>query len=242
MNKLSLFSLALLCFLLLMVFPVRQANAEVMAVAAGIAPAVEAVIDDFVDQGGEPFDLVKGPCGALARQMKSGAPFDIVLLSEPRWPGWMEEQGLLVDVAPFARGQLVLMAEGEAPPSWPPAPDAVVAIPEPDSTAYGLLAKQYLQERGEWVRYGDTERTAFVGGAPQAVMAVRHGAADLAFVPRSAAQKVGGAMLVLEGMTTPQVGGLAPDAGPSARAFWEFCRQPAEDATWRSMGLLPLER
>ena len=100
-------------FLLLFCVP---AMANIVAVAAGIAPCVEEVVEAYVKAGGEKMELVKEACGPLAQQIASGAPYEVLLASEPRWPNWLEDKGLLTDVDTFAVGQLTLWNASSEPP------------------------------------------------------------------------------------------------------------------------------
>ncbi|KRT36309.1 hypothetical protein HMPREF1705_03585 [Acetomicrobium hydrogeniformans ATCC BAA-1850] len=80
--------------------------ANVVAVAAGIAPCVEEVMEAYAEAGGEKMEFVKEACGPLANKIAMGAPYDMFLASEPRWPKWLKAKGMLVDVHAFAvKGQ-----------------------------------------------------------------------------------------------------------------------------------------
>jgi molybdate transport system substrate-binding protein len=223
---------SLLCLLL---FPCPS-RAEVMAVAAGIAPAVEEALALHVAGGGIPLEMVTGSCGALARQIAAEAPYGMALFSEPRWPRWLEERGLLKESAPFALGKLAL---------WWPQSDRIVdltvlpwplALPDPETTAYGFLGKEYLQERGLWKKMEKEERFLIVANAPAAVLAVKSGAAAAAFVPVGTEIKTGGSIAVIAGKTTEMIAGLLPSAGPDSRSFLAYCLSAEAAPVWRRWG------
>ncbi len=213
---------------------------EVMAVAAGISPCVEEIMDLYKTMGGTPLSMVTGPCGALAKQAEAGAPYDLVMMSEPRWPNWMKGKGLLTDLKTFAIGQLVLWSPKGDQPTLEGLKDHVIAIPDPEMTAYGMLAKNYLTSKGLWDSF-ISGKIVTTKSAPQAVMAVSGGAADWAFIPKSSALKAGGPFLSLEA-TMEQVGGVKPDSSPTARAFWDFCRSKEADEIWLKWGFLLEDR
>nr|WP_321502858.1 molybdate ABC transporter substrate-binding protein [uncultured Dethiosulfovibrio sp.] len=213
---------------------------EVMAIAAGISPCVEEIMDLYKTKGGTSLSMVTGPCGALAKQAEAGAPYDLVMMSEPRWPNWMKGKGLLSDINTFAIGQLVLWSPKGDQPTVEGLKDHVIAIPDPEMTAYGMLAKNYLTSKGLWDSF-ISGKIVTAKSAPQAVMAVSGGAADWAFIPKSSALKAGGPFLSLEARME-QVGGLKPDASPSARAFWEFCRSKEANEIWLKWGFLLEDR
>jgi molybdate transport system substrate-binding protein len=228
-------------FLFLLLFSVSHVQppaggCDVLAVAAGIAPCVEEIMQAYTAQGGEVLEMVQGSCGVLARQMSSGAPYDLLLASEPRWPNWLRGKGGISDLKVFARGQLVLWHEKSDPPKLISLGKYLLAIPEPGTTAYGMLAKEYLQRRGLWAELLERKKIIFVGNAPQAVLAVRHGALDAAFIPRSMAIKAGGSYINIERAVIDQVGGLAAGAGENACRFWLFCRSDGIKSIWRKWG------
>lgn len=208
---------------------------EVMAVAAGISPCIEEIMDLYKTMGGTPLSMVTGPCGALAQQAEAGAPYDLVMMSEPRWPQWMEGKGLLTDLDTFAVGQLVLWSATGDLPSLEGMKDHITAIPDPEMTAYGMLAKDYLISKDLWDSFL-SGKIVTAKSAPQAVVTATSGAASWAFIPKSSAIKAKGPFITLEGAVIDQVGGLKPDAGPAARAFWNFCRSKEADSIWLKWG------
>lgn len=215
------------------------ASAEVVAVAAGIAPCVEEVMDSFVQQGGTPLEMVKASCGVLAKQIDAGAPYQLLLLSEPRWPMWLQKKCFLPEPAAFARGKLVLWSPGTQTPDLSDMQN-IYAVPKPETTAYGMLAKEYLLKKGLWEKLAAEKRLIFVGNAPQSVMAVKTGAADAGFIPQSMAIKSGGNCLALPGMVIDQVGGLLKGHGSDAAAFWKFCRSSQATPIWLKWGFEPV--
>lgn len=214
------------------------AMANVVAVAAGIAPCVEEVVDLYVKAGGEPVELVKEACGPLARQIALGAPYELFLASEPRWPIWLKDKGLLTEVDTFAIGQLTLWHVSSDPIDVSQTETAVIAIPDPETTAYGNLAKQYLDKIGLWDRKMNEKRIILVGSAPQAVAAVKARTAEMAFIPLSMAIKAGGSYTSIPDMVIEQVGGLTAKADDGARKFWAFCRSENATPIWVKWGFV----
>ncbi len=236
--KFRIFKLVLLYSLsLILSLPANAAEMEVAAVAAGIAPCVQEIMDLYVSSGNTPLSIVTGPCGTLAKQAEAGSPYGMVLMSEPRWPQWMKDRDLLVDLDTFAIGQLVLWSPKEDLPSLEGIKDRIVAIPDPETTAYGMAAKNYLTSMDMWESFS-SGKTIPAKSAPQAVVAAESGAAQWAFIPMSAALKAGGTYMVLDGATLPQVGGLSPSAGESAKSFWKFCRSDETSSIWLKWGFL----
>jgi len=213
--------------------------ANTIAVAAGIAPCVEEVVQTYTKAYGGDFVLVKEACGPLARQIAAGAPYELFLASEPRWPKWLQDQGLLMDVHTFAVGQLVIWHDlAEEAPNEKTIETALVAVPDPETTAYGYLAKEYLEQKGMWDKMLAEKRIIFVGNAPQAVLAVRGGTVQIAFLPLSMVIKAGGSYRELSGMNIDQVGGLTPKTSDESRKFWAFCRSQTAAPIWSKWGFL----
>ena len=235
--RIAPFPLILLFSLILIQTP--PLRADIVAVAAGIAPCVEEVMQAFIEGGNEPLEIVRGPSAALARQMAAGAPYDLLLEAEPRWPEWLKEKGGITETVVFAKGHLALWHNKETPPELNIIGSSLIAVPEPKTTAYGMLAKEYLTEKGFWQKALKNGSLIFTGSAPQAVMVVKHGPAAAAFVPQSTALKAKGSYILIHGAVIDQVGGLSPEAGETAKAFWNFCRSPEAESIWIKWGFEP---
>ena len=233
----NIIALILTCTLMTGFSATTATAQEVMALAAGIAPCVEEIMDLYESEGNSPLSIVKGPCGTLARQTEAGAPFGLVMMAEPRWPQWMADKKLLKEIATFAIGQVVLWSPNNTTPDLRQLSSHMTAIPEPKTTAYGMAAKNFLESQKLWDDFlkGDF---MMVNSAPQAILAAQKGATQWAFVPITAAIKAKGAYLVLPGATLPQVGGLTEKAGPDSRSFWTFCRSKKADPIWEKWGFL----
>ena len=220
------------------------ARGDTLALAAGIAPCVKEIHQQYVDEGNPPLEIVLGPCGGLARQAAAGAPFDLFLLSEARWPRWMVEKGLGEDVHAFAVHSLALWSSREGITSLGDAVQFTMACPVPETTAYGMLAKRMLEEKGLWKDLEAKEMLLFVKSAPVAILAVRSGSAVSAFVPLVSALNMqkerGGSVVSFPEVTEDQVGGLFAGAGENARRFWEYVCSEAASPLWEKWHFKPL--
>jgi len=221
--------------------PVRG---DTLALAAGIAPCVKEIHQQYVDEGNPPLEMVLGPCGALARQAAAGAPFDMFLLSEARWPQWMVEKGLGEDVHAFAIHSLALWSKNEAVATLDEAVRHIMACPTPETTAYGMLAKRMLEDEGLWEDLEAKDMFVFVKSAPEAILAVRSGSAVSAFVPLVSAvnmqKELGGSVVSFVHVRENQVGGLFTGAGENARNFWKYVRSEAASPIWEKWHFEPV--
>ncbi len=219
---------------------------DVLAVAAGIAPCVKEIHQQYVEEGNPPLEMVLGPCGALARQAAAGAPFDMFLFSEARWPEWMVERGLVEDVYAFAIHSLALWSRNEGLTTLEEVMQHTMACPTPETAAYGMLAKRMLQEKGLWEDLEARDKFIFVKSAPEAVLAVRSGGAVSAFVPLMSAltmqRERGGSVVSFADVTEDQVGGLFAGAGENARNFWNYVRSEAASSLWIKWHFEPILR
>ena len=81
---------AAVCVLLLFSnIPECRGDENLLGVAAGIAPCIEEILEIFACQEQGELSLVKSPCSALASQLLSGAPFDMIIFSDPKWADWL---------------------------------------------------------------------------------------------------------------------------------------------------------
>ncbi len=228
----------ILCFVSL------PARGDTLALAAGIAPCVKEIHQQYVDEGNPPLEIVLGPCGGLARQAAAGAPFDMFLLAEARWPQWMVEKGLGEDVHAFAIHSLALWSAQEGITSLEDAMQYKMACPVPETTAYGMLAKRMLVEKGLWEDLEAKDMFVFVKSAPAAILAVRSGSAVSGFVPLVSALNMqkerGGSVVSFPEVTEDQVGGLFAGAGENARHFWKYVCSEAASPIWEKWHFDPV--
>lgn len=165
-----------------------------VAVAASLKPAAEALGRGFeAEHPGVAVVLTTGASGALAAQIREGAPFDLLLSADRDYPARLVEAGLAraEDERVYALGGLV---------AWTPpgatldlerrglaalADPAVrrVAIANPAVAPYGRAAERALEAAGVL----DAVRGKLVLGTSvaQAAQFATTGAADAALLPRS---------------------------------------------------------
>ena len=126
-----------------------------VAVAANFAVTAQRLAEDFRAQSGHTLALSSGSTGKFYAQIKSGAPFDVLLSADEDTPRRLESEKFAVAGSRFtyALGRLVL---------WSPKPgfgdeDALrsqlfarLAIANPRLAPYGLAARQTLEKLGLW--------------------------------------------------------------------------------------------
>ena len=196
-----------------------------VGVAASLQPVAEAFAERFEAERGASVTLVVGSSGALAEQLRQGAPLDLILSADARRIAALDADGLLEpgSIRHPATGELVAVtnlhrADGDA--------DDVasllrggrvrrIALANPELAPYGEAARRYLQDAGLW----ETAEPLAVYGATvaQALQYAASGAAELGFVARSlltapAAAELGSAARPLR--ATPDAAELGSVARP----------------------------
>ncbi len=189
-------SLAVAAFAALAACAAPSAEREpelLVGVAASLQPVAEAFAERFEAERGATVTLVVGSSGALAEQLRQGAPLDLILSADARRIADLDADGLLApgSIRHPATGELVAVtnlhvADGDA--------DDVasllrggrvrrIALANPDLAPYGEAARRYLQNAGLW----ETAEPLAVYGATvaQALQYAASGAAELGFVARS---------------------------------------------------------
>ena len=238
--------------------PAEREPAILVGVAASLLPVAEAAARRFESERGASVTLVTGSSGALAEQLRQGAPLDLIISADERRVAGLDAGGLL------APGSLRAVATGElvAVASIPGAADVPsllrsgrvrrVALANPAAAPYGEAAQRFLQTAGLWEI---AEPLAVYGAsAAQALQYVADGNAELGFVARSLliASDAGGpgsGVYALPPLPPEASANLRVTVGVSAaspnakiaRDFSEFLRGPERAGLWTRYGYAPAE-
>lgn len=192
MNGLAPFRIVLLATAFIaLLSSCRKPKAEgiVIAAASNMQYALKDITAAFTAESGIPCQLVLGSSGKLTAQIKEGAPYDIFLAADMKFPQELYSSGFS-NKAPevYALGSLVIFSLQESiPPSFEALQDPYVthiAIANPVTAPYGLAAKEVLERKDLYkvllpkLVYGEN-----IG---QATQYIHSGAADIGFIARSA--------------------------------------------------------
>lgn len=124
-----------------------------VAVAANMMPVMQEVRREFRAQTGADLVLTQGSSGKFAAQIRAGAPFDVFVSADMRFPKAVEEAGL-ADGPPalYARGTLILWSLTGADVSSLRALTSPaikkIAVADPKLAPYGLAAIEALRKAG----------------------------------------------------------------------------------------------
>ncbi len=179
---------ALLAALLLCGGAARAAPLTV-AVAANVKYAFDELAAEFRKQTGIEVQGVFGSTGQIAAQVKSGAPYDVLLSADTETPDALYRAGWAAGAPrPYVRGVLVLwtvrdldLARGMALLTDPAV--RKVAIPNPRLAPYGRAAMQALEHAG--LRAAVEPRLVLGESIGQTAQFVASGAADIGFNAKS---------------------------------------------------------
>lgn len=177
-----------------------------VAAAADLQDAFTALAALYQEQHGRAVALSFAASGLLTRQVREGAPFDLLATASPRYIDELARLDLLVPRSRlvFARGQLALYSlagadggsaqAGAAPLSALLGPRVRrIALANPEHAPYGAAALLALQGAGLYPALQG--KLVFAENVRQALRFAETGAADVALVARSlcgAAQPRGG--------------------------------------------------
>ena len=125
----------------------------VIATAANMQFAMEELVEAFSKQTQLPCETVVGSSGKLTAQIQAGAPFDVFVSADLRYPERLHQAGLTQGPAKvYAYGQLVIWSlTPDIPPqlSHLPSPDIKhIAVANPQTAPYGQAAQEALQQTG----------------------------------------------------------------------------------------------
>ncbi|HEX8853394.1 MAG TPA: molybdate ABC transporter substrate-binding protein, partial [Pyrinomonadaceae bacterium] len=177
----------------------------VIAAAANLSAAFDALSNKFTERTGARVRLSYGATADLARQIENGAPFDVFASADVRHVEELERKGLVEagTLSLYARGRLVL---------WMPQASAArlariedladaritkIAIAKPDIAPYGRAAVEALRAKGVWETV--EPKVVYSQNVAQAAQFAASGNADAAFVPRSLLKAGEGSSVEVEG-------------------------------------------
>lgn len=220
--------------------------------AASLTEAVTAMAEGFEDETGIDLAVSFAGSSVLARQVRQGAPADVMISANRNWMDHLQDGNALASGTRtfIAANRLVVVAgPGARAASLAEIaddPEARVAIGDPDHVPVGLYARQALQQLGHWPRI--SQRIVPAGSTRSAVAFVQRGAAGYGMVYRTDAlafpelrvvQEIGPERhdpIRYEAAITFQ-GAALNEA--NARAFMQFLISPPAARTLGDYGFIP---
>jgi molybdenum ABC transporter molybdate-binding protein len=134
---------------------IPAAPALVVSSAAGIQPALDAVIADYQKEIGARVEVQYGGSGQLLSSLMVAPHGDLFLAADESYIKLGREKGLIAEAIPLGTMRpVILAAEGNPKHITDLAdllkPDIRVALANPDQAAIGRSLKQLLNKTGQW--------------------------------------------------------------------------------------------
>ncbi|MCK0136853.1 molybdate ABC transporter substrate-binding protein [Arenibacter sp. S6351L] len=125
----------------------------VIATAANMESAMKALANAYTNKTGVEFELIVGSSGKLTAQIMEGAPYDIFIAANMKYPEVVYAGGKARNIPKvYAKGKLVLWSMVE---NTPVSIDALtdpaiehIALANPKTAPYGVAAKEVLEYYG----------------------------------------------------------------------------------------------
>jgi len=219
----------------------RRGAAEplTIAVAANMQFAMEALAEKFTDSTGIPCQLIIGSSGKLTAQIAEGAPYELFVAANMKYPREVANRGLAAEPPKlYAYGSLVLwtMKDGLVPSLDILTTKSVshIALANPKTAPYGQAALEVLQHYG--LLDSISPKLVYGESIAQANQFIISGSAELGFTSLSVVlaphmQGKGSWIALNNDLHAPIEQGvvlLKGEEGPSgaARKFYEFLSGP----------------
>lgn len=125
------------------------------------AASLRGALDEVAALSDRPVAISYGGSGAMARQVAQGAPADVVVLANPQWMDWLQDQGIVAADLPVTLLTNTLVLIGHDGPALPdPDADALLdrlgdrrfAIGQRQAVPAGIYARAWLEHIGAWDR------------------------------------------------------------------------------------------
>lgn len=230
-----------------------QPDRPVIAVASSVQLAVQEVADAFTVDTGHALRLSFGSSGNFARQIRSGAPFELFLSADEDFVMDLARDGFTRDEGRvYVVGRLALVVPDDSPVNVDDALDGLAravesgdvrrfAIANSEHAPYGMRAREALQHRGLWSamqpmlvlgeNVSQAAQFALSGSTQGGLVAYSQAVAPelarrsrYALVPESWHQPLRQRMALLE------------NAGPVAEAFYQYLQRDTARAILSDYG------
>ncbi|GGM98185.1 molybdate ABC transporter substrate-binding protein [Dyadobacter beijingensis] len=224
----------------------------IVATAANVQYVMKEIQLEFEKESGKKIEIVVASSGKLTTQIREGAPFDVFVSADTKYPEEIFKNGGS-DVKPqvYATGALVLWSKDIPEADLKPealATDKVkkIAVPNPKTAPYGEAAVQALQALK---LYGQTEQKLVFGESiAQTAQYITTGSAEAGFnalsIVLSPEMKGKGHYVIIDSSLHKPIQQAAillkhSDASPkkaSSEKFYNFLYSPKAQAIFKKYG------
>jgi molybdate transport system substrate-binding protein len=234
-----------LIFATLAAGPALHAQPILVAAASDLTPLEKPLADGARSQGAVQIRFSFGSSGMLARQIRSGAPFDVFLSANEGFIRELQAAGALVNdtIQVYATGRIALWSHDgrvQSPSGLTQGSVRYLALPSPEHAPYGLAAQQALERLGLWPSL--KRKIVFAENVRQAYEYARTGNADAVITSWTLLHDKEG-ILLAEALHAPirQSGAVVRGTRREndARRFLDFLTSPAGRKILTAGGLFP---
>jgi len=247
-------SIRLFLFVSFVVFGAAVTSAAEVTVfaAASLSDAFKEIAPLYTKATGDTLRFNFGASGALARQIKEGAPADVIFSADELRVDQLDKAGLLLAGTRrtlLANTLVIVVAADDGAPvktldDLTKVEVKRIAIGEPATVPVGTYTKEYLQKTGHWKKLID--KLVPLDSVRAALAAVESGNAEVGFVyktdaliskkvrialevPRAEGPKITYPVAVLKDAKQPE----------AAKALGEFLSGPDAQKVFAKFGFLP---
>ncbi|EHM09376.1 molybdenum ABC transporter, periplasmic molybdate-binding protein [Thermanaerovibrio velox DSM 12556] len=213
-----------------------------VAVVFGFKPPMERIVEKY-NESGVKLSVSYGTSGEIARQISMGAPYQVFICSDRRWEDFVKSKGLVKHGFEIASNPVVLWTpKGKKPLELKDLPNSKIAIPDPNTAAYGIKAREYLEKVGLWNSMVSKGMVIMGGGPQRAALVAKTGMADGAIIGCSVAKDMKEGSFVEVPVKAPVFTVLVlKGASREAEALAEFLRsRDSVKGILEDCGFIPL--
>lgn len=166
----------------------HRSDTLLIATAANMQFAMKEIVKSFTEQSGIPCEIIISSSGKLTAQIKEGAPFDVLVSANMKYPEDLHQDGFTTNAPQiYAYGQLVLWTIDDG---LNPSVDSLVvasidhiALANPKNAPYGMAAMEVLEKQGIYQEL--KEKLVFGESIAQTNQFIISKAAEMGFTAKS---------------------------------------------------------
>jgi molybdate transport system substrate-binding protein len=134
----------------------KPSDKIIVATAANVQYVMQEIKKEFEKETGKPIEIVVSSSGKLTTQIREGAPFDVFVSADTKYPDEIYKKGgAEQEPKVYALGTLVMWSKNILKEELTPellANEKVkkIAIPNPDVAPYGAAALAFLKKRADF--------------------------------------------------------------------------------------------
>ena len=158
-----------------------------IAVAANMQFAMDSLVQIFEKDHGINCEVSANSSGMLTAQIEKGAPFDLFVSANLRYPNILKEKGYADAPVVYAQGSLILVYRKgkyrDIDDVWKSKSVTRIGIAQDKTAPYGMAARDYLKKRG--IEYKISKKLVIGESVGQVNQYIQTGVVDAAFTSYS---------------------------------------------------------